>query len=110
MCPQRIVGWQGLASGDVEHRPAELAPVERRHQRRLVDQRAPRHVHQQRARLGRGQEPLVDEMVRLGRRRRRHHDDVGPAHGAEVPGGHDFVDRLGARGMAAHADQRDTEG
>jgi len=55
---------------------AELARVERRHERRLVDQRTARRVDQQRAGLHPGEACRVDHATGLGHERAMQADDV----------------------------------
>ena len=68
----------GSVGEDVERGCAQLPALERRDERRLVDEPAPRGVHQHAARPHRRELRRADHVLGVGRERRVEHDDVRP--------------------------------
>src|SRR5437879_5759776 len=64
MCPERALGRQWLRHDDVEDGAADAAVVERAEQSVLVDESAPRDVHESRAGLQRAELRVAEEMSR----------------------------------------------
>ena len=97
--PEWALGWKRLLFEDVERGAAEPALLQRLHKRRLVDDVAARDVDEDRGRLEQGEPAGVDQVVGLGRVRRREDEDVGLGEQlVELPGRLDAVDaELGCR-------------
>ena len=127
--PRRLLG-QRLGLEDVERRPGEMPVPQRRRQRRLVDEPAPRRVHQHRAALHAGDRRRVDQPSRLvGQRhveaegvalleKRVQRAPLGQAPGrvvrrqVRIVGGDDHTQRLRPpcrlAGVGAEADEAET--
>ena len=76
-CRQRVVGRRRLGVRDVERRAGDAPLVQGGDERRLVDDRAARRVHEDRGGLHDRQRRGVDEVVRGVGEREVQRDDVG---------------------------------
>ena len=72
-----MAGRQWLGVGDIERRAADVAAVERRQQRVIVDEAAPGDVDDVLAGLGQRQSPGIDEVAGMLGQRCGEHDMVG---------------------------------